>query len=171
MESTKNAKNLRNIIKIVSIVIPITVALLFKIKIEGLDFSFLPPFYATINALTAFFLILALVAIKRKNKALHQRFINLCMLLSVVFLLAYVAYHMTSDSTAYLGNYKMVYYPLLISHIILSVVIIPIVLYTYLFAYEGDFEKHKKWTKIAWPLWFYVAISGVLVYIMIKPYY
>jgi putative membrane protein len=166
-----NSKKTENIIKLVSIVIPLAVAGLFGIKIEGVDLSFLPPVYAGINGLTALFLIAALVAIKRKNKNVHRRFIRLSMLLSILFLLCYVAYHITSESTSYEGDSATLYYFILISHIVLSVLVIPIVLYTYKFAWQGNFEKHKKWTRFAWPIWFYVAVTGVLVYWMISPFY
>lgn len=168
-----NSKKLKQAIWAVSIVIPIAVAILFTVKIEGLDFSFLPPVYASLNGLTAIGLIIAIAAIKNKNRTLHQRVIQLCLLFSILFLLLYVLYHMTSDTTAYggAGTLKMVYFFLLISHILLSMVVIPIVLFSYLFAWQGDFERHKKWTKFAFPLWLYVAVSGVLVYFMISPYY
>jgi putative membrane protein len=158
-------------IKIVSIVIPIAVAALFGIKIDGMDLGFLPPIYAGINGVTAVLLVAALVAIKSKRMDIHQRLIQVCMGLSVLFLLCYVAYHITSESTSYLGDYSGTYYFILISHIILSVVVIPIVLYAYLFAWKGDFVRHKKWTRFAWPIWFYVATTGVIVYFMIAPYY
>lgn len=164
-------KKVKRLIYIFSIVIPLAVALLFGVKIEGVDFSFLPPFYASINALTAVVLVGALLAIKSKNKMLHQRLIQFAFILSAIFLLTYVAYHITSDSTSYGGEAKLVYYFILTSHILLSVIIIPIVLFTYLFAWQGDFERHKKWTRFAWPLWMYVAVTGVVVYWMIAPYY
>jgi len=161
----------RKLIILISIVIPLAVAALFGIKVEGVDFSFLPPFYAGINGLTAVLLIGALIAIKNKNINLHQRLIQICLVLSLLFLLCYVAYHMTSDSTRYEGEYKIVYYSILISHIFLSVAVIPLVLFTYLFAWEGKFDKHKKWTRFAFPIWFYVAVTGVIVYLMISPFY
>ncbi len=166
-----NSPAVKKIILTVSIAIPVVVALLFRIKIEGVDLTFLPAIYASINGLTAFLLVLALVAIKRKNQTLHRALIRICLLLSLAFLVCYVAYHITSESTKYLGEFASLYYPLLISHIVLSVAVIPVVLYTYLFAWQGKFEKHKKWTRFAWPIWFYVAVSGVLVYWMISPYY
>ena len=171
--TSKNSKKLKQAIWAVSIVIPIAVAILFSVKIEGLDFSFLPPVYASLNGLTAVGLIIAIAAIKNKNRTLHQRVIQLCLLFSILFLLLYVLYHMTSDSTPYGGSgaLKYAYFILLISHILLSLVVIPIVLFSYLFAWQGDFERHKKWTKFAFPLWLYVAVSGVLVYFMISPYY
>ena len=170
---SKNDKKLKQAIWAVSIVIPIAVAILFTVKIEGLDLGFLPPIYASLNALTAIGLIVAIVAIKRKNRKLHQRVIQVCLIFSILFLLLYVLYHMTSDTTPYGGEgiLKLIYFFLLISHILLSMVVIPIVLFAYLFAWQGDFVRHKKWTKFAFPLWLYVAVTGVLVYVMISPYY
>jgi putative membrane protein len=164
-------KNARKLIIVLSIVIPLAVAILFKVKIPGYDLSFLPPFYAGINGLTAILLIGALIAIKNKNINLHQTFIQSSLFLSVLFLLCYVAYHITSDSTEYKGELPNVYFPLLISHIVLSVAVIPVVLFTYLFAWQGDYIRHKKWTKFAFPIWLYVAVTGVIVYFMISPFY
>ena len=161
----------RKLIIALSIVIPVVVAALFKIEIEGVDFSFLPPIYAGINGLTAVVLVSALIAIKTKNITLHQRLIQTALVLSLLFLAAYVAYHITSDSTPYGGQYVILYRIILISHIVLSVVVIPIVLFTYLFAWQGDFKRHKKWTRFAFPIWLYVAITGVIVYMMISPFY
>ena len=170
---SKNDKKLKQAIWAVSIVIPIAVAILFTVKIEGVDLGFLPPIYASLNALTAIGLIVAIAAIKRKNRKLHQRVIQICLIFSILFLLLYVLYHMTSDTTPYGGEgiLKIIYFFLLISHILLSMVVIPIVLFAYLFAWQGDFVRHKKWTKFAFPLWLYVAVTGVLVYVMISPYY
>ncbi len=164
-------KKAKRIIYTLSVLIPLVVALLFGVKIDGVDFSFLPPIYAGINALTAFLLILALIAIKTKSKRLHQRLIQVCLVLSLLFLGCYVAYHMTSESTQYGGEYRLLYFFILITHIILSIVVIPIVLFTYLFAWQGNFKRHRKWARFAWPLWFYVAVSGVIVYQMISPFY
>ncbi|MCT4560208.1 MAG: DUF420 domain-containing protein [Crocinitomicaceae bacterium] len=166
-----NNPTTEKLIKIVSIVIPVAVAALFGIRIEGVDLSFLPPLYAGINGLTAFLLILALIAIKMNNMKIHRMFIRTAIGFSILFLLCYVAYHITSDPTTYGGDLKPLYYFILISHIALSVAVIPIVLYTYLWAWKGDFVRHKKWTRFAWPIWFYVAVTGVVVYFMIAPYY
>ena len=161
----------RKIIIAVAIVVPLVVAALFKVKITGIDLGFLPRIYAGINALTAFFLILALLAIKRKNIVQHRFFIRICLLLSILFLILYIAYHMTSDPTIYEGKYTAVYYFILVSHILLSIAVIPIVLLTYLFAWEGNYARHKKWNKYAFPIWLYVAVTGVIVYWMISPFY
>ncbi len=169
--SEQKVKNFKRFTIVASIAIPVVVAILFGVKIPGEELSFLPRIYATINGVTAILLVGALVAIKQKNIALHERLIKTCLVLSLLFLASYVAYHMTSDSTKYGGDYKAIYFFILISHILLSVAVVPLVLFTYLFAWQGNFEKHKKWTKITWPLWFYVAVTGVVVYWMISPYY
>jgi putative membrane protein len=185
--SAPNKTNLRKWIVAVSIVIPIAVAALFGIKIEGVDFSFLPPIYATINGITAALLVLALIFIKRGKIQLHQQTIQTALGLSVLFLLCYVAYHMASDSTLYgdldhngnlsakelelVGPTRLAYVVLLISHIFLSVAVIPVVLFTYLHAWEGNYQKHKKWARFAFPIWLYVAVTGVIVFLMISPYY
>jgi putative membrane protein len=167
----EKVKTFRKLIIAVSIVIPIVVAILFGVKIEGFDLTFLPKIYAGINGLTAIVLISALIAIKARKIQLHRGLIRFALLLSLMFLVLYVAYHMTSDSTPYGGESRMLYFSLLISHIVLSVAVIPVVLFTYLFAWEGNFVRHKKWTKIAFPIWLYVAVSGVIVYVMIQPFY
>jgi putative membrane protein len=171
LKTPEQVKQFKKIIIALSVVIPLAVAVLFGVSVEGVDFSFLPPIYATINGVTAILLVLALIAIKVKKIALHKLLIHICLVLSVLFLLAYVAYHMTSESTPYGGDSPNFYFTILISHIILSIVVIPLVLFTYLFAWQGDFKRHKKWTKIAFPIWLYVAATGVMVYYMIAPFY
>lgn len=161
-------------ITIVSIVIPLVVAVLFGVKVPNVErLGFLPPIYASINALTAVLLVLALWAIKRGNRKLHQNLMTSCIGLSILFLLMYVAYHMTATSTTYGGGgiIKYVYYFILISHIVLSIAIIPLVLKTYARAYLKKFEAHRKLARITFPIWLYVAVTGVVVYIMISPYY
>jgi putative membrane protein len=159
---------------VLSILIPIVVAVLFTIRIPGVErLGFLPPIYASINALTAFLLVIALVMILSGKRKTHEALMKTCIGLSVLFLVMYVAYHMTSDSTSYGGEGVMryVYFFILISHILLSITVIPFVLITYVRAISGNFEKHKKIARITFPLWLYVAITGVVVYVMISPYY
>lgn len=170
MDPNKIAKA-KKLIYAVSIVIPIAVAALFSIRIDGVDLSFLPPIYATFNGATAVLLIFALIAIKQKNMRLHRLLMRTSLAISLLFLLCYVAYHITSDPTPYLGSFGMIYYPLLVTHIVLSVVVIPLVLLSYLWAWTGDFKRHKKWTRFSFPIWLFVAVSGVVVYLMIAPYY
>lgn len=171
-------KKYNKIIVVLSVVIPIAVAALFGINLRTLGFdvqplSFLPPIYATINGCTALLLIIALWAIKNKKIILHKKLMTTAIYASVVFLLLYVAYHMTSDSTKFGGEgiIKYLYYFILITHIILSIVVIPFVLITYVRAITNNFERHKKIAKITFPIWLYVAVSGVVVYLMIAPYY
>lgn len=168
---TAQEKKYNHIITILSIVLPLSIAVLFGVKIDLELPVFLPPIYASTNALTALVLIMAVLAIKRGNRAVHERLIKVAMLLSILFLILYVLYHMTSDSTSYQGNQKGIYFFILISHIILSIAVIPFVLITYIRAKLGKFEEHKKIAKYTFPLWLYVAISGVAVYLIISPYY
>ena len=161
-------------INIVSISVPIVVALLFGIRIPNVEaLTFLPPIYASMNGITALLLLGALWAIKNKKIPLHENLMKTAVACSLLFLLMYVAYHMTSDPTPYGGEgaIRYFYYFVLISHIILSVVVIPLVLHSYVRAYLGDFIAHKKIVKYAYPVWLYVAITGVIVYLMISPYY
>ena len=159
---------------LISVVIPVVVAILFTVRIPNVaSLSFLPPIYAIINGITAVILLIALKAIKSKNIKLHQNLMKTAIALSLVFLLMYVAYHMTSDSTSYGGEgfIRYVYFFILISHIILSIGIIPMVLFTYVQAYTKQFEDHKKIARYTFPIWLYVAVTGVIVYFMISPYY
>jgi putative membrane protein len=178
MENNTTEKKYNVWITILSIAIPLVVAILFKVKLNDLGFnvkplSFLPPIYAGINGLTAIILIWAVVAIKKGKRELHERLMKIAIGLSVAFLAMYVAYHMTAESTKYGGEgmMKMVYFFILITHIALSIIIIPLVLVTYVRALSQRFDKHKKIAKITFPLWLYVAITGVIVYFMIAPYY
>lgn len=159
---------------ILSITIPLVVAILFLIKIPNVKpLTFLPPIYAFINAITAIFLSIAYIAIKRKKIILHERLMKISIGLSVIFLVMYVAYHMTSDPTPYGGEgiVRSVYYFILISHVLLSIGIIPLVLVTYVRAISKLFADHKKIARYTFPIWMYIAVTGVIVYLMISPYY
>lgn len=156
-----------------SVMIPVVVVILFGVRLDVEPLTFLPPIYATINGITAVLLIWAVVAIKNGNRTLHERLVKTAITCSVLFLAMYVAYHMTSDSTPYggEGTLKYVYYFVLITHIVLSVVVIPFVLVTYVRGISGSFARHRKIAKITFPIWLYVAVTGVIVYLMIAPYY
>ncbi len=167
-------KRFNRIITVVSILVPVVVAILFRVKLPNVEpLTFLPPIYASINGLTALLLILAVWAIKQGKQTFHQNIMTTCIILSAMFLIMYIAYHMTSESTPFggEGNIKYVYYFILITHIILSILIIPLVLKTYARAYLDKFEAHRRLAKITFPIWLYVAVTGVVVYIMISPYY
>lgn len=161
-----------------SVIIPIAVAVLFKIKLKDLGFNvsplpILPPIYATINGITAVLLITAVIAIKNGNRKRHELLMKIAIACSLVFLVLYIAYHMTTDSTAFggSGTIKYIYFFILLSHIVLSIATIPLVLITYVRALAEKFDKHKKIAKITFPIWLYVAVTGVIVYLMISPYY
>ena len=171
-------KKYNTLIVFVSVLIPIVVAILFTVKLKEFGFdveplSFLPPIYATINGITAVVLVAAVLAIKKGNRKVHERLMTFAIALSLAFLVMYVAYHMTSDSTKFGGEgwIKYVYFFILISHILLSIAVIPLVLFTYVRALASRFDHHKKLAKITFPIWLYVAVTGVVVYLMIAPYY
>lgn len=157
-----------------SIVIPLAVAVLFGMpKVKGYDTSFLPPIYATINGLTALLLVVAVVLIKQGKRRLHEVLMKTCIGLSALFLVMYVAYHLTSEATPYGGQgaIRYIYFFILITHICLSIGVIPFVLFTFVRALTGSFERHRRLAKITFPLWLYVAVTGVIVYLMISHYY
>lgn len=167
-------RKINKLINVVSIIIPIVVALLFGVKLPNVEpLSFLPPIYATINGITAGLLMVAVWAIKTGKLKLHQQLMTTNIGLSLVFLVMYIAYHMTSESTSFGGSgfIKYVYFFILITHIILSIALIPLVLRTYAKAWLKDFENHRKMARFTFPIWLYVAITGVVVYLMISPYY
>jgi putative membrane protein len=177
MENTIE-KKFRTPIIIVSILIPIVVAILFSVKLKDFGInveplSFLPPIYASINGITAILLILAVIAIKNGNRSLHEKLMTSAIACSLIFLVMYVAYHLTSESTKFGGEglIRYVYFFILLTHIALSVIIIPLVLFTYVRALSKQFDRHKKLARITFPLWLYVAVTGVIVYLMISPYY
>jgi len=182
---------------VVSILVPVVVAILLFLKwdadklvfdlrspnfvpiilIEDLPMAkpltFLPPIYATINGITAIILVTAVYFIKKGKRVVHENLVKICIALSLCFLVMYIAYHITSDPTSFGGEgiIKYLYYFILISHILLSISVIPFVLFTYIRAITTDFEGHRKIAKITFPIWLYVAVTGVIVYIMISPYY
>ena len=172
--STENTKKYNIWIWILSIAIPLAVAALFSVKIPGVErLGFLPPIYAAINAITAVLLITAVYKIRKGNQKAHERLMKTAIGCSVLFLILYIVYHITSESTVYGGEgmLKYVYYFILLTHILLSIIVIPFVLITYVRAISGQFYMHRKIARITYPLWLYVAVSGVIVYLMISPYY
>ena len=178
MEDRSLEKKFSKFIVAVSIIIPVVVAILFGVKLKDFGYnveplSFLPPIYAATNGITAIVLVWAVIAIKNGKRKLHERLMTFAISLSVAFLVMYVAYHMTSDSTKFGGEgaIRYVYFFILVTHILLSIAIIPLVLISYVRALAENFDRHRKIAKITFPLWLYVAVTGVVVYLMISPYY
>ncbi len=167
-------KRLNVLAYVVSAAVLFLVVLMRRVKLDlGVDFTFLPPLHASLNALTAVILVYALWAIKRKDIQAHRRAIYAAMLCSVLFLLSYVLYHFTTPETRYGGEgwLRYVYFFLLITHIALAAVTLPFILLTFIRAYTGQFERHKKMSRWVFPLWLYVAVTGPICYLMLRPYY
>ena len=168
------AKKLNRVAWVLSAIVLALVVGMRRIKVDvPIDFSFLPPFYSTLNALAAVALLSALYFIKNKNVAAHQKSVYVAMGLSILFLLCYVLYHITTPETKFggEGNIKYIYFFFLITHIILAAVILPFILFTFIRAYTGQIERHRKMAKWVFPLWLYVAMTGPICYLMLRPYY
>ncbi|WP_341227712.1 DUF420 domain-containing protein [uncultured Arcticibacterium sp.] len=163
-------------INIISIVVPVVVAVLLGIRSKpylGEWTSVLPHLNACINTLTSVLLITGLVLIKQKKQMAHRIVMTSAFSLGGLFLVCYVLYHLTNSSTSFGGEgaVRVFYYFILISHIVLSLVVLPLVLRAFYFAVVQDFQRHKKLVKFAYPIWLYVSITGVIAYLMISPYY
>lgn len=174
---TEEVKRKRLIaIRVLSVAIPLVVGLLMGIR-EKFDLGEwvhnLPHVIGVLNSLTALSLIIALVAIKKKNIGLHKTMNTTALVLGAIFLLCYVTYHASAESTPYPGEgaLRTVYYGLLISHIVLSISVVPLVLFAFYHAWNGDYDKHRKIVKYTFPIWLYVSVSGVAVYALISPHY
>lgn len=140
---------------------------------DGVSFSFLPPVHAALNSIVSIALVIAVVAIKKKNINLHKGAISVAMLASVAFLLCYVAYHFTTDEVRFegQGTIRVVYFSFLISHIILAGVSLPFILFTWINGATNQFAKHKKLARWVFPIWLYVAVTGPICYFLLQPYY
>lgn len=176
MSSITQQKSYSGLIALLSVVLVGAVAFLYygpKLTIDGFNYMILPPINAVLNGLTSVVLIAGLAAIKRKKIQLHQRLMTVALALSVLFLLCYVTYHGMAEHTAFGGEGAIagVYYTILISHIVLAAAIVPLVLITVVRAWSQRFDKHRKIARITLPLWLYVSVTGVVVYLMIAPYY
>ena len=173
-ERKKIEKRMNIFTAIFTVVVLLIVGAMRQYKIEtGIDFSFLPPFHASVNAITAVVLIYAYIQIRRKNVEQHRRAIYTALGLSAIFLLSYVVYHFTTEETTYGGEgwIRYVYFFFLITHIVLAGGILPFILLTFTRAYTGQYERHKKMARWVFPFWLYVVITGPICYLMLAPYY
>ena len=186
----KNDSKARIFIYTVSVIVFAAIVVLSKVKLE-LDLPFNVHVFAMVNALinsaVAILLVAGLASIKMKKQLLHKKIMISAILLSVLFLLSYIAHHLLAGETKFgdldhngilsddeklqVGSVRIIYYVLLLTHIPLAAIILPFILFTAYRALTGEYDKHRKLTRITWPVWFYVAVSGVIVYWMIQPYY
>ncbi len=167
-------KKLNKLSWIASVAVFLLVVMMRRVKIDtSIDFSFLPPLYSTLNTITALLLIVALLFIKKGMANQHRKVMTMALATSVLFLLCYVVYHITTPETRYCqeGAIRYVYFTLLISHIILAAVILPFILFTYIRAFTNQFQKHKSMARWVYPLWLYVALTGPIIYLMLLPCY
>ena len=187
---TKNDKKAKLLIYAVSFVVFAAVVFLSKFKLQadlGFDVHVFAKINAIINSMVAVLLLAGLFAAKQRKYELHKKIMLAAIFLSVLFLLSYIAHHLLAGDTKFgdlnhdgilsldekslAGNLRIVYYVILITHIPLAAIILPFILFTAYRALIGEYDKHKKLVRITWPVWFYVAITGVVVYLMISPYY
>ncbi len=172
----KNDKQARLLIFVVSFVVFAAVAVLSRVKLEvdlGFDIHVFALVNAVINSAVSLLLVWALIAVKGKNYLLHKKLMLTAIVLSVLFLVSYIAHHLLAGDTVYggEGSIRYFYYFILITHIILAAIILPFILFTAYRSLTGEYGKHKKLARYTWPLWLYVSVTGVLVYLMISPYY
>ncbi len=186
----KNDLKAKTIIWIVSVVVFSAVAFLAKFKLSlnlGFNVHVFATFNAVINSMVAVLLVAGLVTAKQQKFELHKKIMLTAIVLSVLFLVSYICHHLLAGETKFgdinhdgivsddeksaVGISRTIYYTILITHIPLAAIILPFILFTAYRALIGEYEKHKKLVRITWPVWFYVAVTGVIVYLMISPYY
>lgn len=179
LDFVQNERKTKSIIWVISLIIPIVVTALRYIPTPELSHGakesmyFLPLLNSILNGSTFFLLIAALFAIRSKNINRHRKLMTTAMVFSALFLVSYVIFHWTTPEQAYEGEggMKIFYYIILITHVLLSAAIVPLVLFAFSHAVAGRIDKHKKIVKVTYPMWLYVTFTGVLVYIMISAYY
>ena len=172
----KNDKKARTLIFTFSIIVFAAIIALGRLKLNihvGLNAHIFATINATINSAVSFLLIAGFIAVKSKRFLLHKRIMLTSIILSSIFLISYICHHLLAGETKFggTGTIRYVYYFILGTHVLLAAIILPLILFTAYRALIGEYEKHKKLVRITWPLWFYVAVTGVIVYFMISPYY
>ncbi len=186
----RNDRKARNIIFLFSIIIFTAIVFLSRVKWNvnlGFDVHIFAKANAYINTCVAILLVAALIAVKSKKYLLHKRIMLTAMFLSICFLVSYICHHLFAGETRFgdlnhdgilsgeekslAGSKRLIYYGILGTHILLAGIVLPFILFSAYRALTGDFERHKKLVRITWPIWFYVAVTGVIVYWMISPYY
>lgn len=172
----KNDKAARWFIVTVSLVVFAAVVLLSRVKLEvelGFDEHLFAKFNAIVNSAVSVLLVWGLVTVKQRKYALHRRIMVAAIILSCMFLVSYICHHLFTGSTEFGGEgaIRYIYFIILITHVILAGIILPFILFTAYRALTAEWGKHRRLAKITWPVWLYVSITGVVVYLMISPYY
>jgi putative membrane protein len=172
----RNDKKANVLIIAFSVIVFSAVVLLSRIKLNadlGFDVHLFALANAIINTCVAILLVAALAAVKNKKYAIHKKLMMTAMVLSILFLVSYICHHLFAGDTRFGGEgaAKIIYRIILFTHIPLAAIILPFILFTAYRGLTGDYPRHKKLARITWPIWFYVAVTGVLVYWMISPYY
>jgi putative membrane protein len=172
----KNDRKAKWLIGIFSIVIFTVIVILGRVKLEinaGFDVHIFAKLNAIINSIVSGLLIAALVAVKWKYYLLHKRLMMTAMILSILFLISYIAHHLLAGDTKFggTGTIRYVYYAILGTHILLAALILPFILFTAYRGFTAEWQRHRKLARWTWPIWFYVSVTGVVVYLMISPYY
>lgn len=189
-ENLALAKRLKVGVWVITVVVILLIGMMRRVTIplpEGVDLGFLPAVHATLNSLVAISLVGALVAIMRGRPRLHQRLVNVAMGMTGLFLLSYVTYHFTSGETMYgdvnrdgvvdeaerlaVGGGRIVYFVLLLSHIVLAALSLPFILMTYVYGITAQFTRHRRLARRVFPVWLYVAITGPICYLLLRPFY
>lgn len=186
----KNDRKASFLIITFSVIVFVAVLLLSRVQLKidpGFDVHVFATFNAIVNSIVAVLLVIALIAVKNKHYLLHKRIMTTAMVLSILFLVSYICHHLLAGDTRFgdvdhngvvsaaeqaaAGSARTIYFIILITHIPLAALILPFILFTAYRALVGEFPRHKKLARITWPVWFYVAVTGVIVYLMISPYY
>jgi putative membrane protein len=172
----KNDAKARIFIITVSVIVFVTVVVLGRVKLNvelGFDEHIFAKINAVINSTVSVLLLAGLIAVKNKKYILHKRIMLSALVLSCLFLISYICHHLFTGETKFggEGNIRYIYFFILGTHILLAAVILPFILFTAYRALIGEWPQHKKLAKITWPVWFYVAVTGVVVYFMISSYY
>lgn len=184
------AKKLKVAVWIVTAVVLLLVGMMRRVKIplpEGMAFDFLPPLHALLNSGAALALVLSIIAIKGGNVLRHQRWIYVAMGCSLLFLISYVTYHFTTPETKFgdldgdgsltaaevaeAGKMRVIYLLILLSHIVLAAISLPFILLTFVYGFTNQFARHRKLASKVFPVWLYVAVTGPVVYLLLRPYY
>jgi putative membrane protein len=173
---TKNDRKARTLIIGFSVIVFLLITALGRVQLKvdlGFDVHLFAKANAIINSCVAVLLVAALIAVKNKKYELHKKMMLAAMMLSILFLLSYICHHLFAGETKFgeAGTAKTIYYIILFTHIPLADIILPFILFTAYRALIGEWPQHKKLARITWPVWFYVAVTGVVVYLMISPYY